>query len=396
MHSLKKMFCEKILGKLSPLVSKTILNILIVLQPHFRIAAPKTGRFALLCDLDKITEELRVASESGLVITYILVKTEQERNLAQKIKKSIPVFTTREYRQQFNKLPILVSGNLKFFLASSIHLALLGIRYFNYLKNPDYLIKKVKFDKEYANKNSDRIIKCLSMLADSESRKTLLSVVKYRNTGDHGYIRIAKYPEYFHPIVNNKSCNWVIDAGASNGRTSIKFLNNMANETAKVIALEPAISNFDELSKVIDQYPQIIHYPYALGLVGSKVNFDGSKKGSSYALREDQDSSNALSLDCITLEKIIEDENLVGFGLISFDVEGAELPTLKREICFLKSFRPMLQVSLYHEIDDLTKIPQFLSENLKEYIFYMGHHTGKHTETDLYCIPAERIKAPVL
>lgn len=83
------------------------------------------------------------------------------------------------------------------------------------------------------------------------------------------------------------------------------------------------------------------------------------------------------------------EKNKIRPDFIKMDIEGAELAALKGGLKTIKKYRPQLAISIYHSNEDFINIPLFLSENLEEYIFSIGHYTPRITETVLYAIPKE-------
>ena len=73
------------------------------------------------------------------------------------------------------------------------------------------------------------------------------------------------------------------------------------------------------------------------------------------------------------------------------DIEGAELPALKGGLEIIKRHRPQLAISIYHSSEDFINIPLYLSENLENYTFKIGHYSPLIYETVFYAIPNELI-----
>jgi FkbM family methyltransferase len=300
----------------------------------------------------------------------------------------IPLTNLSRYLKDIAPNNLVVYANQKAFRKIALQLAKPGIKHF-YYEVPDWNIPKVKFNPSYYQDNQDKISRCLALLKDEESRRVFASIVKYRITGDHGYLRISAYEEYMHPLVNARGCTWVIDAGAANGLTSFNFARR-AGRKCNVIAVEPDPRNLELIRTELPRHPTVILEPNAIGRDGERVLFKSGKAGSgSVVSAGSANHKEAIEIRCISLPTIYQKHQLSGRGLISFDVEGMEMLILQQDIAFIQQTRPKLQVSLYHRQDDLTDILLLLADKLPNYDFYMGHHTAKHTETDLYCLPRE-------
>ncbi len=58
----------------------------------------------------------------------------------------------------------------------------------------------------------------------------------------------------------------------------------------------------------------------------------------------------------------------------------------------IKEDRSILAICLYHNVDDLWKIPLYIRELVGDnYRFYIRHYTLYHGETVFYAVPSERI-----
>lgn len=90
-----------------------------------------------------------------------------------------------------------------------------------------------------------------------------------------------------------------------------------------------------------------------------------------------------------SIDNYFSNNDIKAPDLIKMDIEGAELPALKGAMTVINKFRPQLAISIYHSDFDFINIPLFLSENLSDYIFKLGHYSRDNSETVLYAIPKE-------
>ncbi len=117
----------------------------------------------------------------------------------------------------------------------------------------------------------------------------------------------------------------IIDCGSNIGVTVIQFKLFWPN--SKVIAIEPDPSNIVALSKNIKQFGDsvIMVDKAASSSNDEKLNFYISQKGhmsSSIVQRRDDDEK--CVVETITLDKIIDLNNIKHVDLLKFDVEGSE------------------------------------------------------------------------
>lgn len=69
---------------------------------------------------------------------------------------------------------------------------------------------------------------------------------------------------------------------------------------------------------------------------------------------------------------------------IKMDIEGAEMAALEGARKTIAKFRPKLAISIYHEDDDLWKIPFYIKKQYPWYRLFIRHYTSVTTETVLY------------
>jgi len=145
--------------------------------------------------------------------------------------------------------------------SKGIALAQLGVRDFIFAVDPNY--PDNRFQPDLLSKHLSQIERLDALLSDHESRLTLASIVKQRLRGEHGFLRIARYPEYCHPKCRAVAGDFVVDAGAYDGQTSLAFAKQSGN--GKVYAFEPDPSNLKRLRLFLDKMlkdesPQILRF----------------------------------------------------------------------------------------------------------------------------------------
>lgn len=278
-----------------------------------------------------------------------------------------------------------------------IVLARLGVRDFVFAVDPNY--RDTRFQPDLLIKHLSEI-ECLdALLCDHESRLTLASIVKQRLRGEHGFLRIARYPEYCHPKCQAVAGDFVIDAGACDGRTSLAFAKQSVG--GKVYAFEPDPGNLKSIRLFLDKALQdksplisaaagIVEIaPYALFSSEASLNFSSNKKGSS-TLSGLHDGVN-IEVSALSLDLYVERYSVPRVDLVSIDVEGAESHVLDGMVSTIERFRPKLQISMYHRKPDLFNLAFQVERMYPNCAFYLGHHNTYSTETDLYVVPLEKL-----
>lgn len=120
----------------------------------------------------------------------------------------------------------------------------------------------------------------------------------------------------------------IIDAGAYVGYSSVFFANKFPS--ARVIAIEPAKSNFDILLKNTFGYKNIISFNR--GLWSKKTSLDVIDKGYGdwgFLVAED-DRCNVQRIQAITLDEILADSDFDSIDILKLDIEGSEKEIFKQ------------------------------------------------------------------
>jgi len=279
---------------------------------------------------------------------------------------------------------VIVFG--KYGRRKGLDLGLAGIR--NFVFDQDQLYSRTRFDPKFLKTFEARLTWLFDLLADDESRWTLASVVKHRITGDHGYLRIATYPEYEHPRVRAEDGDTVYDVGSFDGATSFRF-GEMVGETGRVYAFEPDPSNAARIQARADanrdkpgSAANVEVVVKAASKTDGKLRFSGGAKGSS-RIADDGD----IEVDCTTLDTFSSCGSARRADLVSLDVEGAEPDVIEGARKLISDHAPKLQISAYHLQDHLVSLAELSWGTGKYKEIYMGHHNTYSTETDLYLRP---------
>jgi FkbM family methyltransferase len=119
----------------------------------------------------------------------------------------------------------------------------------------------------------------------------------------------------------------IIDAGANIGLSAIYFTNKYPE--SKVICIEPEKSNFDVLLRNIEKYKNISTLKNALSNQPKQIiNVIDNGWGNWGFMTESEDTSKTKkivdSVKTITIDEIINNNNIKVIDLLKIDIEGAE------------------------------------------------------------------------
>ena len=147
----------------------------------------------------------------------------------------------------------------------------------------------------------------------------------------------------------------VIDCGANLG----VFSTVAAWRGAKVYAFEPVKEVFDCLQRQSEMYPNNI-FPvnkalsdcYGKGVISVDLGEHLTEGTVSMVEGCNLDDTKGKTIECITLDSFVQENNLSKVDFIKADIEGSERDMLLGAKNVLKKFAPKLSICTYHKLDD--------------------------------------------
>ena len=205
------------------------------------------------------------------------------------------------------------------------------------------------------------------------------------------------HKEHYLERINKKAVKTILDVGMFDGANQIAFHEFLPN-LEKIYGFEAI---YDVTRNIfIEQFINIASgkleiIPYAIGEKNAKVRIqiDSLRPSSSYCeeisnitLGKYFKADSSREVEVITIDGFCKERNIKP-DFIKMDIEGSELAALRGGIKTIKKCRPQLAISIYHSNDDFINIPLYLSENLDNYTFALGHYAPTQSETVIYAIP---------
>lgn len=238
-------------------------------------------------------------------------------------------------------------------------------------------------------KDTRKIEAVRNALCDKKSVDTFDNLLKYRISNEIDLINEiyeTDHCQYFpdEQILPKYPNEIFIDAGGYNGATSCEFAEWIEDDYLKIYVMEPD----DLMFAIAEEYVKI------KGLRDvTLINKGAYSCEKRLAFHNDADSGSS----CIStngsscIQTISIDEMLAGgkATFIKMDIEGAEMEALIGAEQTITMYRPKLAISVYHNEDDLWKIPYYLKEKYPWYKLYLRHYTRITTETVLYAVADE-------
>ena len=154
----------------------------------------------------------------------------------------------------------------------------------------------------------------------------------------------------------------IIDAGAFTGDTTLP-LSKIT--TGQVYAFEPFDESFELLKKNIkdNKIKNVSPIKKSLGNINGErsLYLSGDNVQGITSNPNIRNYDTELKVKEITIDKFVE-ENFLDVGLITVDVEGAELDLLNGAINTIKTQKPILNISIYHSVDDFFNIIPWIAD----------------------------------
>lgn len=157
-----------------------------------------------------------------------------------------------------------------------------------------------------------------------------------------------------------------IDCGACFGDTSMWAYQQGASA---VYSFEPTPYSFNLLQKNItaNKYDPSNCFNLAVGSTNTKIPFSVRNPydvGASHA-----DTNGDVMVDCVVLDDWFA-QHKVKPTFLKFDIEGSEYDALQGCRKTITELKPKIAVCLYHNIEDMWKLPLLIHEMVPEYRFY--------------------------
>lgn len=167
-----------------------------------------------------------------------------------------------------------------------------------------------------------------------------------------------------------------VDVGAYIGDTTLDFIHSFGeNSYQKIYCYEMTDDTFHNLVNNLENYHNIDCRNKAISdkreILHMSVN---GSSASANTLTEEGDLVEAISLD-----EDIEDK----ITMIKMDIEGAEEKALMGAKKHIQEDHPKLLISVYHNHEDLWKIPKLIEEICPGYTFYLRFYGNNIFPTEI-------------
>ena len=195
------------------------------------------------------------------------------------------------------------------------------------------------------------------------------------------------YDQYWDlDIINPTPEEVIVDIGAYIGDSVLSYIDNYGiNNYKKIYAYEITPESMEILKNNTRYYPNIVIRKKAVLDIPKKVFLNISAESTS--ANQITDTGEEI-IEAVNIDKDIE-ENV---SLIKMDIEGSETKALIGCQNHIKNETPKLLISVYHNYEDLWKIPRIIEDLNNKYDFYLRCYGTEifPTEIILYAVAKER------
>jgi FkbM family methyltransferase len=234
------------------------------------------------------------------------------------------------------------------------------------------------FSREFIKENEESFDKVYSLLADEESRRVYLDILRFKVSGRIEYLlrSFCDKKEVLRDILKLSNEENILDLGAYDGDTIREFLEATGGEYAYITALEPDEKNFKKLLKNTEEMFDI-----------TCLNMGAWNKNDTLIFEKKAGRNSRLSSKGVSVEVISIDSLELQTSFIKMDIEGAELRAIEGAEKTIKAYKPKLYVCAYHRNEDLFTLPLKINEYNPDYKIYFRH--SKYIpawESNFYCV----------
>lgn len=234
------------------------------------------------------------------------------------------------------------------------------------------------FTNEYVKEHEEKFDKVYNSLADEESKKVYLDILKFKVSGKIEYLlnSFCKKEKVYSDILKLNDSENILDLGAYDGDTIREFTSATNGKYAHITAFEPDAKSYKKLLKNTENMQNLTTY-----------NMGVWNKKDTLIFSQNAGRNSKLSAEGISVEVTDIDSLNLAPTFIKMDIEGSEMKALEGMENTIKKYSPKLYICAYHRNEDLFALPLKVLELNENYKIYFRH--SKYIpawESNFYCI----------
>lgn len=186
--------------------------------------------------------------------------------------------------------------------------------------------------------------------------------------------------KYFDEVIKLTDEEIFVDAGATDGTTTMLFAEKTGGKYKKIYLLEPNSYLIPTIEKNTENLDNIEIRSVGLWENRETLNFieDTSNPGGGHLAE-----NGGIEAYVDTLDSILKGEEVT---YIKLNVVGSELKALKGAKETILKYKPKLAITVHYKPEDIIEIPAYLKSLVPEYKFYMRHYSNSLAETVVYAV----------
>lgn len=259
---------------------------------------------------------------------------------------------------------------------------------FNYWGTLD--IEKNDYNEIYEKAKSfyehiDDYIWLYNNLKDYTSKKILFAILNNWYQYDFSTLKECmnyNYKHYFDlDVIPNCDNQVFVDVGAYIGDTTLDYIK-IYNNYKKIYCYEITNYTMAILKNNLGEYKNIVYKNKAVSCENSILYLKNSLVNSS---ANQVDNNGEIEIETVSLDNDI----LEKIDMIKMDIEGSEYNALIGAKNHIINDNPILLISVYHNNEDLWKLPKLIYEYNNNYNFYLRYYGNNifPTEIVLFATP---------
>ncbi len=234
------------------------------------------------------------------------------------------------------------------------------------------------FTREYITHHELLFDEAYRGLADEESKRVYLDILRYKVSGKIDYLlsSFADKDSIYRDILKLTPHENILDLGAYDGDTIREFLAATGGEYDYITALEPDEKNFKKLLKNTEELFDITCLNMGAWDIKDTLIFD-TRAGRNSRLSAKGRSVEVINVDALELSPTF----------IKMDIEGAEFPALCGLENTIRKYAPKLYICAYHRNEDMFALPHKIWKINPDYKIYFRHSPYIPAwESNFYCV----------
>lgn len=240
----------------------------------------------------------------------------------------------------------------------------------------------MSLDVDFYKENEIRLNSVFNKLEDDISKISYENYLNSRLNNNWNYIEKMIIDSNEIPqFLNLGNEEIIIDCGAFDGDSLINYKNKIGC-WKKYYAIEPDNKNHHKLKQNTDTFDKVEYLNFGVWSEETILKFEiNDDKSSLIYDREKNENLDNFEINVDKIDNIAHDATF-----IKMDVEGAEYQALIGAVNIIKSNKPKLAISIYHNQSDLFRIFELISQMRNDYTFYFRLHNKLGVDAMLYAV----------